>query len=403
MSGAAKQKKKHLKTVSQKLRLFRAKDPCQSVFMWGINHSISELKHIPAPPMLMPDDFKSYSKTKVDNHLFNKENMPSHFKFKEYCPIVFRNLRERFSIDGDSYMMSLSKDAPIDWDASGRSGSSFQLSYDKRFVIKTICSEEIAEMHRILKTYHQHVVERHGKTLLPHYLGMYRITVNDQETYKVVMKNICSPKIPIHKKYDLKGSTVSRLASDKERAKDLPTYKDNDFLNDHVIIHIAPEAKRDILETLQGDVNFMLSLNLMDYSLLVGIHDKDRAEEEQTEAVNVDENGMDDEGDSDSPGGAARGANIPTPPDSPVCLNQPLFPVECDIAYDTFGVPAREDCEKKEIYFLGLIDILTHYGMKKRTAQAAKTVKHGAGAEISTVKPDQYARRFMEFIERAMD
>ena len=84
----------------------------------------------------------------------------------------------------------------------------------------------------------------------------------------------------------------------------------------------------------------------MDYSLLVGIHDKDRAEEEQNESVNVDENGMDEEGDSDSPGGAARGANIPTPPDSPVCLNQPLFPVESDIAYDTFGVPAREGVYK---------------------------------------------------------
>lgn len=51
---------------------------------------------------------------------------------------------------------------------------------------------------------------------------------------------------------------------------------------------------------------------------------------------------------------------------------------------------------------MALVDILTHYGVKKRTAQAAKTVKHGAGAEISTVKPDQYARRFMEFIERAI-
>ena len=61
------------------------------------------------------------------------------------------------------------------------------------------------------------------------------------------------------------------------------------------------------------------------------------------------------------------------------------------------------DCEKQEVYFIGLIDILTHYGMKKRTAQAAKTVKHGAGAEISTVKPDQYARRFIEFMDRAMD
>ena len=48
---------------------------------------------------------------------------------------------------------------------------------------------------------------------------------------------------------------MSRQASDKERAKDLPTYKDNDFLNDRVIIHIAPEPKHDILEMLQGDVN----------------------------------------------------------------------------------------------------------------------------------------------------
>ena len=59
-------------------------------------------------------------------------------------------------------------------------------------------------------------------------------------------------------------------------------------------------------------------------------------------------------------------------------------------------------CPRKEIYFMALIDILTHYGMKKRTAQAAKTMKHGAGAEISTVKPEQYARRFLEFIERIL-
>ena len=60
------------------------------------------------------------------------------------------------------------------------------------------------------------------------------------------------------------------------------------------------------------------------------------------------------------------------------------------------------ECPKAEIYFMALIDILTHYGMKKRTAQAAKTMKHGAGAEISTVKPDQYARRFMEFVEKIL-
>lgn len=35
--------------------------------------------------------------------------MPSHFKIKEYCPLVFRNLRERFAIDDQDYMESLTR------------------------------------------------------------------------------------------------------------------------------------------------------------------------------------------------------------------------------------------------------------------------------------------------------
>lgn len=33
---------------------------------------INELSHVTIPVMLLPDDFKAYSKLKVDNHLFNK-------------------------------------------------------------------------------------------------------------------------------------------------------------------------------------------------------------------------------------------------------------------------------------------------------------------------------------------
>ena len=45
--------------------------------------------------------------------------------------------------------------APMDMDSPGRSGSRFLTSFDKLFVVKTIFSEEVAEMHRILKDYHQ--------------------------------------------------------------------------------------------------------------------------------------------------------------------------------------------------------------------------------------------------------
>lgn len=38
-------------------------------------------------------------------HLYFRENLPSHFKFKEYCPQVFRNLRDRFGIDDQDYLV----------------------------------------------------------------------------------------------------------------------------------------------------------------------------------------------------------------------------------------------------------------------------------------------------------
>ena len=54
----------------------------------------------------------------------------------------------------------------------------------------------------------QYIVERHADTLLPQYLGMYRITINDSETYIVVVRNIFSARLAIHRKYDLKVRRV---------------------------------------------------------------------------------------------------------------------------------------------------------------------------------------------------
>lgn len=78
------------------------------------------------------------------------------------------------------------------------------VSYDKKFVIKVLDSEAVAEIHTILRPYHEYVVEKHGKTLLPQYLGLYRITIDGNITYLLVMRNILGGKYNIHKKYDLK-------------------------------------------------------------------------------------------------------------------------------------------------------------------------------------------------------
>ncbi|XP_020670191.2 phosphatidylinositol 5-phosphate 4-kinase type-2 beta [Pogona vitticeps] len=398
-ASKTKTKKKHF--VCQKVKLFRASEPLLSVLMWGINHTINELSNVPVPVMLMPDDFKAYSKIKVDNHLFNKENLPSRFKFKEYCPLVFRNLRERFGIDDQDYQNSVTRSAPVYSDSHGRCGVRFLTTYDRRFVIKAVSSEDVAEMHNILKKYHQFIVECHGNTLLPQFLGMYRLTVDGVETYMVVTRNVFSHRLTVHRKYDLKGSTVAREASDKEKAKDLPTFKDNDFLNEGQKLHVGEESKKNFLEKLKRDVEFLAQLKIMDYSLLVGIHDVDRAEQEEME---VEDRAEDEECENDGIGGNPVGS-YGTPPDSPGnLLNFPRFfgPGEFDPSVDVYAMKSHESAPKKEVYFMAIIDILTPYDTKKKAAHAAKTVKHGAGAEISTVNPEQYSKRFNEFMSNIL-
>lgn len=212
--------------------------------------------------------------------------MPSHFKVKEYCPLVFRNLRERFNVDDVDYRESLTRSQPMCVDSPGKSGAQFYESYDKLYILKSLTSEEVERMHSFLKHYHpvrtpirsltdyiqrhspfinplfslsinnlQYVVERHGNTLLPQYLGMYRLTVDGIQSYFVVMRNVFSSHLKVHKKYDLKGSTVDREANEKELEKQLPTLKDNDFIKNQVKINIGDSAKEKLTETLNADVD----------------------------------------------------------------------------------------------------------------------------------------------------
>lgn len=49
-----------------------------------------------------------------------------------------------------------------------------------------------------------------------------------------------------------------------------------------------------------------------------------------------------------------------------------------EACFTRFSVFAS-DAPKREVYFMGVIDILTPYDAKKKAAHAAKTVKHGVG------------------------
>ncbi|XP_015226041.1 PREDICTED: phosphatidylinositol 5-phosphate 4-kinase type-2 gamma-like [Cyprinodon variegatus] len=386
-----KTKKKHF--VQQKVKVFRASDPVLSVLMWGVNHSINDLNQVPVPVMLLPDDFKASTKIKVINHCFNKENLPGQFKFKEYCPQVFRNLRERFGIEDQDYQVSLTRSSPLR-EEEGKYLGLLLTSYDRTLVVKEISSEEVEEMHRILSGYHQHIVTCHGSTLLPQFLAMYRVTVESEDTYLLVMRNMFSHRLPVHRKYDLKGSVLAREASFKEKVKELPTYKDADFLNYMQKIYVSDEEKEKLMDKLSRDTEFLVQMKIMDYSLLLGIHDAEREEEEEMESSceedDEDENDLAAPPCSTSPEGIA----------GYMYSFKPMGPGEFDPYVDMYAVQSAVGAPRREVYFIGLIDVLTQYDAKKKAAHAAKAVKHGAGGEISTVHPEQYAKRFKEFISK---
>lgn len=93
-------------------------------------------------------------------------------------------------------------------------------------------------------------------------------------------------------------------------------------------------------------MQFLASLNLMDYSLVVGIHDRD-AEDSEPVILSSD-NDLDDEEDEDNPASAAAiggGERVdPTPPDSP----QPqvaqcgINNIELDPLLEPFGIKCSE-------------------------------------------------------------
>ena len=60
----------------------------------------------------------------------------------------------------------------------------------------------------------------------------------------------------------------------------------------------------------------------------------------------------------------------------------------------------------KEVYFIGCIDILCEYGLRKQLEhqyKAAKTGEKTGAQNFSVVDPLQYSNRFQNFVAEALD
>ena len=82
--------------------------------------------------------------------------------------------------------------------------------------------------------FHAHLCTMY--TLHPMY-SLHTAQVSGAEHHMIVMKNVFAANLRLHKKYDLKGSTVDREATDKDHAR-----KDGDFLKEEVTPTRMPDS-----------------------------------------------------------------------------------------------------------------------------------------------------------------
>ncbi len=110
-------------------------------------------------------------------------------------------------------------------------------------------------------------------TLITRFYGLHSIKpIIGRNVRFIVMNNVFDSKLYVGERYDLKGSTIGRSASEREKQRDAPILKDNDFLSKKRKILVSQEMKDKIMTQLKKDCAWLESIKIMDYSLLLGAH-----------------------------------------------------------------------------------------------------------------------------------
>ncbi|XP_051852486.1 putative PIP5K1A and PSMD4-like protein [Antechinus flavipes] len=354
----------------------------------GITHTVGSLSTKPERDVLMQDFYV------VESIFFPSEGSnltPGHhyndFRFKTYAPVAFRYFRELFGIRPDDYLYSLCSEPLIELCNSGASGSLFYVSSDDEFIIKTVQHKEAEFLQKLLPGYYMNL-NQNPRTLLPKFYGLYCVQAGGKNIRIVVMNNLLPRSVKMHVKYDLKGSTYKRRASQKEREKVFPTYKDLDFLQDMPDgLFLDADMYNALCKTLQRDCLVLQSFKIMDYSLLVAIHNMEHAQRERVPTE------MGSGNDTRKP--APQKALYSTAMES--IQGEARRGGTMETEDQMGGIPARNNKGDRLLLYIGIIDILQSYRFMKKLEHSWKALVHD-GDTVSVHRPGFYAERFHRFM-----
>jgi 1-phosphatidylinositol-3-phosphate 5-kinase len=195
-----------------------------------------------------------------------------------YYPMQFHALRELVAgPNGDErFIESLSRCK--NWNAKGgKSGSTWAKTLDDRFVLKQISRIELESFLEFAPLYFEYICKsffHKVPTALAKIFGIYSVrwknsTGKSMKKDLIVMENLFYNK-KISQIYDLKGSLRGRFVQNPIQ---------DEVLLDENLLQITyaspiciPEHSKTLLgQAVWNDTAFLSSLNVMDYSLLVGI------------------------------------------------------------------------------------------------------------------------------------
>jgi len=357
----------------------------------GIQCGVGSLAKYPERDLLM-HDFMT-----IESAQFLKpgsQQTPAHtysdFTFRTYAPVAFRYFRDLFGIPRDDFLVSIC-DLPMrELSNPGASGSIFYLTDDDEFILKTVMLKEAEFLQKLLPGYYMNL-NQNPHTLLPKFFGMFCYQCNQKNIRLIVMNNLLPTSIQMHLKFDLKGSTYKRKASRHERSKRSPTYKDLDFMEmlpDGILLE--PDTYTALISTMRRDCRVLESFKIMDYSLLLGIHNMDQSAKEKAEM----ESGGDDHPHLESQRSVKQ--KLVAHSTAMESIQATSDPVDAPQEL-TGGIPARNHKGERLMLFIGIIDILQSYRLKKKLEHTFKAMIHD-GDTVSVHRPGFYAERFMKFM-----
>lgn len=198
-----------------------------------------------------------------------------------YYTELFESLRKKCCPSEVDFVRSLSRCKR--WKAQGgKSNVYFAKSLDDRFIVKQVTKTELESFEEFAPEYFRYLTESlnsRSPTCLAKILGLYQVTTKHVKGGKetkmdlMVMENLFF-KRRISRIYDLKGSARSRYNPDTTGANKV--LLDMNLLESLRTkpIFLGSKAKRSLERAIWNDTNFLASVDVMDYSLLVGVDDE---------------------------------------------------------------------------------------------------------------------------------